>query len=231
MKINRYQLRTLIYEAINRVPVFDPVTREEVRSALDKTRSKSRSAAGISQNILTKLRDTEASGEEGMNSARSLAQALGSNSPAENILTQQENEYADRLLAQHAEHYFGPGVQSVPHDMIMKMIKKFEYLRSTGQPVDVWLYDGINYVEGRMPENETVDSMLEALKKGIYTVDHIVVSGTLTSWWGDDDLRLFLDTMENHLLNNGIDGRADYYVIEALIHFVGEDNIIIKNAM
>ena len=144
MKITRRQLRKLISEAIKRVPVFEPVSREEVRSKLAQKRAQSRSAADIDPAMLSKIGEMEALGDAESNQARSFAQALGSMAPAEDVTDQQEDEYADKMLTQHMGYYLGPGVKKTEPRLLNKMAKRLKSYRKAGSPIEVWISEGVN---------------------------------------------------------------------------------------
>jgi len=75
MKITKKQLRRLIQEALDRIPILKPVTRQE----LDQIRKQSRSQAGIAPVFQDKLQGLELSGDpESAVQARDMAKALGS---------------------------------------------------------------------------------------------------------------------------------------------------------
>ena len=235
MEITRSQLRRLINEAIKKVPLFEPVSREEVRSKLNQKRARSRTDANIDPNMLSKIDGMESLGGADANQARSFAQALGSMAPAEDVTYQQEDEYADNLIRQNMGYYLGPGVKNVDQQLLSKMKKRLEYYRDASKTIEVWVYDGNNYPKyGKPnPENETVDSLSDGLKRQAYHIhsyglDNIGNDGGAGPFFNYDmdEYNEFLDQ-----LYLGGSQPVDYYIFEALIHFAGKDKIVIKSAM
>lgn len=235
MKITRRQLRRLINEAIKRVPVFEPVSREEVRSKLDQKRAQSRGAADIDPIMLSKIGEMEALGGDESNQARSFAQALGSMAPAEDVTYQQEDEYADNMIRQNMRYFLGPGVRNSDPSLLRKMKKMLDHYSNIDGKIEVWIFDGVNYphdpeLRQPVPEEETAGSLLEALKNQVY---HIHSYGPVNHneripFWDyeNDEYQDFL-----YQLHLGGSQPVDYYVFEALVHFVGKDKIVIKSAM
>jgi len=233
MKITRRQLRKLISEAIKRVPIFQPVSSEEVRSKLDQKRAQSRSAADIDPTMLSKIGGMDALGGAESNQARSFAQALGSMSPAEDVTYQQEDEYADNMIRQNMGYYLGPGVKNVETRLLNKMAERLKSYRESGKPIEVWIFEGVNYPGPAIippnPERETVDSLLKALKNQVYYIhSYGFADGTPSPWF---DYYKGEDQDFGNQLHAGGSRPVDYYVFEALVHFVGKDKIIIKSAM
>jgi hypothetical protein len=235
MKLTRRQLRRLISEAIKRVPVFEPVSREEVRSKLAQKRAQSRSDANIDPAMLSKIGALETLGGAESNQARSFAQALGSMAPAEDVTYQQEDEYANNMIRQNMGYYLGPGVKNAEPRLLNKMAKRLNHYRSSGKPIEVWVFEGARYHllgESPDPEKETVDSLAAALKDEVYYIHSygygIGNDGGAGSFFDYDygEYQNFLDQ-----LYLGGSQPVDYYVFEALVHFVGKDKIIIKSAM
>ena len=172
MKITRRQLRRLINEAIKRVPVFEPVSREEVRSKLDQKRAQSRGAADIDPIMLSKIGEMEALGGDESNQARSFAQALGSMAPAEDVTYQEEDEYADEQIKHYMEYFLGPGVRNSDPSLLRKMKKMLDHYSNIDGKIEVWIFDGVNYphdpeLRQPVPEEETAGSLLEALKNDL----------------------------------------------------------------
>ena len=233
MKITRTQLRRLINEAIKRVPVFEPVSREEVRSKLDQKRAQSRSAADIDPIMLSKIGEIEALGGAESNQARTFAQALGSMAPAEDVTYQQEDEYADNMIRQNMGYYLGPGVKNVEPRLLNKMAKRLNHYRETGKPIEVWIFEGIHYPRSSNPdpEKETVDSLLEALKNQVYYIHSYGFVGGSDGSPGsffNYDIGEYEDFLDQ--LHRG-SHPVDYFIFGALVHFVGKDKIVIKSAM
>lgn len=238
MKITRKQLRKLISEAIKRVPVFEPVSREEVRSKLAQKRAKSRSAAEIDPDMLSKIDALETLGDAESNQARSFAQALGSMDPAEDVTYQQEDEYADNMIRQHMGYYLGPGVKNAEPRLLNKMLQRLNHYRETGHPIEVWVFEGANYSRGPStagygnPEKETVDSLAAALKDEVYYIHSYgfgIGNDGGAGYFFDYDMGEYQDFLDQ--LHLGGSQPVDYYVFEALVHFVGKDKIVIKSAM
>ena len=234
MKITRRQLRRLIIESIKRVPVFEPVSREEVRSKLAQKRAKSRSAAEIDPDMLSKIGEMEALGGAESNQARSFAQALGSMASAEDVTYQQEDEYADNMIRHNMEYYLGPGVKNAEPRLLNKMLQRLNHYRETGKPIEVWVFGGGNYPRSRNPdpEKETVDSLLEALKNQVYYIHSYgfgIGNDGGAGYFFDYDMDEYQDFLDQLYL--GGSQPVDYYVFEALVHFVGKDKIVIKSAM
>ena len=235
MKITRKQLRRLIIESIKRVPVFEPVSREEVRSKLAQKRAKSRSAAEIDPDMLSKIDALETLGGAESNQARSFAQALGSMAPAEDVTYQQEDEYADNMIRQHMGYYLGPGVKNAEPRLLNKMFQRLNHYRETGKPIEVWVFEGAKYYRGPStagygnPEKETVDSLAAALKDEVYYIHSYGFADGTPSPWFDYDMDEYQDFLDQ--LHLGGSQPVDYYVFEALVHFVGKDKIVIKSAM
>ena len=235
MKITRRQLRKIINEAIKRVPIFEPVSSEEVRSKLDQKRAQSRSAADIDPVILSKIGGMDALGGADSNQARSFAQALGSMAPAEDVTYQQEDEYADNMIKQNMGYYLGPGVKNVETRLLNKMAERLKSYRESGKPIEVWIFEGSAYynkADVPDPEKETVDSLAAALKAEVYYIHSygygIGNDGGAGSFF-DYDYGEYQDFLDQ--LYVGGSQPVDYYIFEALVHFVGKDNIVIKSAM
>jgi hypothetical protein len=238
MKITRRQLRKIISEAITRLPVFEPVSREEIRSKLGQKRAHSRSIADIDPVMLSKINTLEAQGGALANQARSFAQALGSKSPAEDVTYQQEDEYADNMIRQSMGYYLGPGVKLAEIDHLKKMASRLDHYKKSGKPIEVWIFEGANYFRAPStagygdPEKETVASLSDALRNEIYYIHSygfgIGDDGGAGSFFNYDygEYQDFLDQL--HL---GGSQPVDYYIFETLVHFVGKDKIIIKSAM
>ena len=235
MKITRRQLRKLISEAIKRVPVFEPVSREEVRSKLAQKRAKSRSAAEIDPDMLSKIDALETLGGAESNQARSFAQALGSIAPAEDVTYQQEDEYADNMIRQHMGYYLGPGVKNAEPRLLNKMLQRLNHYRESGKPIEVWVFEGAGYQYDGVspdPEKETVDSLAAALKDEDYYIHSYgfgIGNDGGAGYFFDYDMDEYQDFLDQ--LHLGGSQPVDYYVFEALVHFVGKDKIVIKSAM
>jgi len=124
MKITKKQLRRLIQEALDRIPILKPVTRQE----LDQIRAQSRSQAGIAPVFQDKLQGLESTGEaESVNQARDLAKALGSDQGE--ITSGQEDDFFRAQLIHELlplyESFFGKQRMFQFETRFLELLKKF----------------------------------------------------------------------------------------------------------
>lgn len=130
MKITKKQLRRLIQEALDRIPILKPVTRQE----LDQIRKQSRSQAGIDSVFQDKLQGLESpklpdqrANEKNINQARFLAKSLGSKEGE--ITSEQEDDFFRAQLIHELlplyESFFGKQRMFQFETRFLELLKKF----------------------------------------------------------------------------------------------------------
>lgn len=124
MKITKKQLRRLIQEALDRIPILKPVTRQE----LDQIRSQSRFQAGIDSELQGELQGLESTGKsEFVDQARELAKTLGSDRGE--ITTGQEDDFLRAQLIHELlplyESFFGKQRMFQFEIRFLELLKKF----------------------------------------------------------------------------------------------------------
>mgnify|MGYP003120754892 CR=1 FL=1 len=130
MKLTKKQLRRLIQEALDRIPILNPVTRQE----LDQIRAQSRSRAGIGSELQGKLQGLESpklsdqrANEKNINQARFLAKSLGSKQGE--ITSEQEDDFFRAQLIHELlplyESFFGKQRMFQFETRFLELLKKF----------------------------------------------------------------------------------------------------------
>jgi len=168
MKITRKQLRKLIAEAIdNRVPVFSPVTSDEIESL----RQAGREHADLSSLSQSQKSNLSALGIDEPNVERNIFQALGSEEP--DITVEEEEDFLTGQIAHELQVLLGPGIYNVRPEILKKFRKGLEY------SIEVWFMNNYltnddtnsNYLEAAdKAGNNQKYPMLEKVKERVYTI-------------------------------------------------------------
>mgnify|MGYP004216196085 CR=1 FL=1 len=169
--LTRKKLRQLIQEAIDRIPLFSPVSRDE----LDQIRDQSRQRAGIPDTAREKIRSLETSknlagepSEEDINQARFLAKSLGSD---QGEISAMEEDNFLRAQAMHEilpifEPIFGQAIYNLDPKLLKKV---YESTQAQG-PYEVWIFDMLQEIDSLNVEDQTREVILEQLKRGDYII-------------------------------------------------------------
>ena len=165
MKLTKKQLRRLIQEALDRIPIFpkNPVTRQE----LDQIRGQSRSQAGIDSELQGKLQGLELMGQsEFTDQARELAKAFGSE---QGEISEREEEDFLRAQMVHRllpilEPIFGNELYKFP-TRFLELLQKFYETSQTSGEFQVLIYDlgARRFVGDRKEITEDHESILKKL--------------------------------------------------------------------
>ena len=206
MKITRKQLRRLIAEAIdNRVPVFSPVTSDEIESL----RQAGREHADLSSLSQSQKSNLSALGIDEPNVERNIFQALGSEEP--DITVEEEEDFLTGQIAHELQVLLGPGIYNVRPEILKKFRKGLEY------PTEVWFMnnyltnDNTNYSYLEAADkagNNQKYPMLEKVKEGVYTIYS----------WGP--------TQAKNLIDQGLLSEEQEELEEAIFDGIPEDSDI-----
>jgi len=205
MNLTRKRLRRLIQEALDRIPILKPVTRQE----LDQIRAQSRSRAGIGTEFKDKLQGLESTGQpEFINQARGLAKTLGSDQ-GEISATEEDNFFRAQTMHEMIaifEPIFGQAVYSIGPKLLKKIYKSTKFPSG----YEVWIYDMVTGQE--QPDEEPKDVVLEKLKKG----DYVIYSfGTVRYAKEDNITNQDFTNLQNGLKRN-LPLPPDYYIFKML---------------